>query len=119
MSAGSIDAINQDTQLAANVEVVFSGAQQERFLFEEGPGKDVEEKGLFLRTVGFISISMGHRAIDVRVRRENTHPENLHVRVNGSNGGKLLTTFSLTIGQERTFDLVGGPSTRVTFRRLR
>ena len=71
----AMDAINKDTQIASRVDVSFSGAQQERFVFEESGGAIVEEGGVALRLVGSGAMEMGARKTSVSIYREDLNPE--------------------------------------------
>lgn len=115
----AVEAINKDTQLAARIEVWFSGSQNERFVFEEGDSAVVQEKGVGLRTVGTAAIEMGARKTSVVVQREDAKPEVFHTRFVTSGGGKLDAVLTLQIGEEKTVNLVGGKPTKVTIKRLR
>ena len=115
----AIEAINKNTQIAARIEVWFSGSQSERFVFEEGDSAVVQEKGVGLRTVGTGSIEMGARKTSVTVQREDAKPEVFHTRFVTSAGGKLDAVLTLQIGEEKTLALVGGKPTKVTVKRLR
>lgn len=115
----AVEAINKDTQLAARIEVWFSGSQSSRFVFEESDSALAQEKGIALRTVGTASIEMGARKASVSVQREEAKPEVFHTRFMVSGGGKLDAVMTLQIGEEKTVSLVGGKPTQVTVKRLR
>ena len=111
--------IKNDVRSLAKIEVLFSGSQSERFIFDE-TGNAIEMKhGAILRTVGSGAIEMGGRKISVAVQREHAKPEIFHTQFETSKGGKLDAVFSLQVGEEKTVSLVGGQPTKVTVKRFR
>lgn len=114
-----IDRVKEESRIAAHIEVSFSGAQQERFVFEERGRSITQEKGVDLRTVGTFAIESGARKMSVAVLREVRKPDVFHARLLTSTGGKLSAVVTLQVNSETTLVIPGGKPTTVTIKRLR
>lgn len=109
----------QNTHSTARIEVMFSGSQSDRFIFDENAGAVFQHKGLAMRTVGMADIEMGARKTRVGVMREDAKPEMFHTHFDTAGGGTVNAVLALQVGEEKTVSLVGGKPTKVTVKRLR